>query len=111
MSETIQVTGKDHKDPRGNLIPGQWLRDIEDCIIDIDGQNKINGQDTPDGNTDRLRILAPGGSRLVVGEWVTVRGEGYKVLYSSFDYSHGRRRPAVARHRPRTLVIVERREA
>ena len=111
MSEQIDVWGRDRKDPDGRLIRGGLERVIDDCVVDTAGQSTINGADVPDGNTDTLRILAPAGSNIRVGERVKVRGVEYVVKFIPFDYSHSRRRPAVAYHRPRTLIIVERKEA
>lgn len=111
MSEQIEVWGRDRKDPDGRLIRGGLERVIDDCVVDTAGQSTINGDDVPDGNTDTLRILAPAGSNIRVGERVKVRGVDYVVQYIPFDYSYARRRPAVAYHRPRTLIIVERKEA
>lgn len=111
MSDSIEVWGRDRRDPDGNLIAGVHERTIYDCVVDVAGQTTINGDDVPDGNTDTLRILAPGGTLIKEGERVIVRGDEYRVQFVPFDYSVGRRRPAVTRHRPRTLFIVERKEA
>lgn len=110
MSETIYVLGAHRLDADDKLIPGSGRREIPDCVVDTAGQSKINGEDVPDGNTDTLRVLAPAGTVIKQGERVEVRGDEYKVKHIPFDASVGRR-PALARHRPRTLIIVERKEA
>ncbi|MCS5479832.1 hypothetical protein NYP18_09185 [Corynebacterium sp. YIM 101645] len=110
MSETINVLGRESKDRDGHLVFTPDHREIPGCVVDIDGQSKVQGEDVPDGNTDRLRVLAPAGTVLQVGDIVRVRGEEYTVQYAPFDYSVGRR-PVLRRHRPKTLFIVERREA
>ncbi|MDO5373032.1 MAG: hypothetical protein Q4F10_06225 [Corynebacterium glutamicum] len=109
MSETIRVLGKDSYHPEtGVLIPAA-SRSIAGCVIDTAGQSKIDGVDVSDGNTDRLRVLAPAGAVISEGEAVEIRSLVYYVAHIPFDYSVGRR-PVLARHKPKTLFIVERRE-
>ncbi|QRV71420.1 head-to-tail connector [Corynebacterium phage CL31] len=111
MSETILVLGEEsYDDDTGELIPPQVIREVAGCVVDTAGQTKIDGVDVSDGNTDRLRILAPAGAVFREGEAVEVRGVVYRVKHIPFDYSVGRR-PVLARHRPRTMVIVERKES
>lgn len=109
VSESIFVTSEPIEDGDGNIAPGGQTRRIDGCVIDTAGQSVINGEDVSDGNSDRLRILAPPGKSLFEGEVLTVRGERYVVVHIPFDYSIGRR-PVMARHRPKVLVIAERRE-
>lgn len=111
MNETIRVLGEeDYDEEKGTLIPAAVIRNIPGCVIDTAGQSKINGDDISDGNTDRLRILAPAGTVIHEGETVEIRGVVYRVQHIPFDYSVGRR-PVLARHRPRLLFIAERKEA
>lgn len=110
MSETVLVLGEGQYDQiKGTWIPASILREIPGCVLDTAGQSKINGDDVSDGNTDRLRILAPAGTVIREGEIIEVRGITYRVQHIPFDYSVGRR-PVLARHRPRVLFIAERKE-
>lgn len=110
VSERIYQVGPPTKDADDNIIPGSGRRPIDDCVVDTDGQSKINGEDVSDGNSDRLRILAPAGTVLKEGQVLEIRGERYLVAHIPFDHSIGRR-PVMSRHRPKVLIIAERREA
>lgn len=110
VAETVLVVGEDRFDADGNLIPGGSGREIPGCVVDTAGQSKIDDLDVSDGNTDTLRILAPGGTTIRQGERVQVRGVEYTVKHIPFDASVGRR-PALARHKPKVLFIVERKES
>lgn len=110
VSESIFIKTADQFDADDELIPGSGRREVAGCVIDTAGQSKINEIDVSDGDTTTLRILAPGGSKIFVGQEAEVRGETYVVKHVPFDYAVGRR-PALARHRPRVLIIVERKAA
>lgn len=110
MSEVIRILGEEQYDKdKGTLISGSGVRDIAGCVIDTAGQSKVNGFDVSDGNTDRLRVLAPAGTKVSEGESVEIRGIIYRIAHIPFDYSVGRR-PVLHRHRPRTMFIAERKE-
>lgn len=110
MSETIVVHGRDRFDPDGEIIPGSGRREIAGCVVAPSGQAKITDDGIVDGDTTTLEVVAPGGSVIREGERVVWRGVEYVVKHVPFDWSVGRR-PALSRHRPRTVFTVERKEA
>lgn len=109
MSESIIVLGHERLDADGHLVYDQRPRRVDDCVVGPQGQAVIEGQGIFSGDTTTLQVLPPGGTAIQEGEVVRIRGVDYTVKHVPFDYSHGRR-PALASHRPRTVVIVERKE-
>jgi len=109
MSETVVIGGGESvTDPDGNLVPGSAGREVRDVVVSPHGESRIDAVDL-DGSTAVLELLAPAGTTCREGEQVTVRGLVYRVKHAPFDWSVGRR-PAVARHRPRVKIVVERGE-
>lgn len=105
--ETILVLADDDGfDPDGNPIAHPEGEPIHNCVVEPAGQTDIDGHDVVSGDTTTLRVHAPAGTVIEEGAVVVYRGEEYVVKFPSFDYSRGRR-PALARHRPRTLFIIE----
>lgn len=109
MSESITVLGKESLNSDGRLVYDKELRVIPDCVVGPQGQAVIEGQGIFSGDTTTLQVLAPGGADIEEGDVVQIRGKDYTVKHVPFDYNHGRR-PALASHRPRTAIVVERKE-
>lgn len=105
--ETITVLRADDGfDPDGNPITHPQGEPIHNCVVEPAGQASIDGRDIVAGDTTTLRVLAPPGTVVEEGATVIFRGDEYVVKFAPFDYSIGRR-PALARHRPRTLFLIE----
>lgn len=100
------VIGRDSRDrpTYGPDVP------VEHCVVSPAGDQVIRGDDFVHGDITKLQVLAPAGTVVKDGDIVVIRGEDYTVQQlKSFDYSVGRR-PAVARHRPKVVFVVERGE-
>lgn len=94
-------------DPDGNPTPHPEGGAIRHCVVEPAGQATIDDRDVVSGDTTTLRVLAPAGTVVEEGARVRYRGDEYTVKFEPFDYSVGRR-PVLARHRPRTLFLIER---
>ena len=106
--ETLQVVATATTyDPDGNPIEHPEGAVIRHCVVEPAGQAKIDDRDVVSGDTTTLRVLAPAGTVVEEGARVKYRGDLYTVKFDPFDYSVGRR-PVLARHRPRTLFLIER---
>lgn len=106
--ETLQVfaTATTY-DPDGNPIRHTEGQAIHHCVVEPADQATIDDRDVVSGDTTTLRVLAPAGTVVEEGARVHYRGDEYRVKFDPFDYSIGRR-PVLARHRPRTLFLIER---
>lgn len=105
--ETITVlSAGDGFDRDGNPLEHPEGETIFGCVVEPAGQTKIEDRDVVSGDTTTLRVHAPAGTVVEEGATVLFRGEEYVVQFVPFDYSVGRR-PALARHQPRTLFIIE----
>lgn len=106
--ETLHVVAEATAyDPDGNPIPHPEGEAIHHCVVEPAGQATIDDRDVVAGDTTTLRVLAPAGTVVEEGARVRYRGDLYTVKFDPFDYSIGRR-PVLARHRPRTLFLIER---
>lgn len=101
-----EVIGRDH---RSRPIYGED-REIPGCVVSPAGDQVIKGDDFVHGDISRLQVIAPPGTVVEDGDVVVIRGEEFRVnQLQSFDYSVGRR-PALQRHRPPVVFVVERGE-
>lgn len=106
--ETLEViAAATTYDPDGNPIRHPEGDAIHHCVVEPAGQATIDDRDVVSGDTTTLRVLAPAGTVVEEGARVLYRGDVYAVKFEPFDYSIGRR-PVLARHRPRTLFLIER---
>lgn len=108
--ETIHIrgrlVGRDHRG-RPEYGPGH---DIQHCIISPAGEQVVKGEGFVHGDITKYQVIAPAGTVVADGDVVIIRGEDFTVdQLQSFDYSPGRR-PALRRHRPKVIFIVERGE-
>ncbi len=97
------------RDYRGRPIYGED-REIPGCVVSPAGDQVIKGDDFVHGDISKLQVIAPPGTVVSDGDVVVIRGEDFTVnQLESFDYSVGRR-PALRRHRPPVVFVVERGE-
>lgn len=99
MAETIVVHGKaGGVDDRGFPVPGE-----PDVSLPAKSVQPLTLEEISDlgrdGVKDALRVWVPSGSQVEPGDEVTVRGQRYSVVKTSWDWGQNRR-PALARHRP-----------
>lgn len=106
--ETLEIVAEHERyDPDGNPIRSAAGGVIRHCVVEPVGQATIDDRDVVSGDTTTLRVLAPAGTVVEEGARVRYRRDVYTVKFDPFDYSRGRR-PVLARHRPRTLFLIER---
>lgn len=110
VPESLTVVGEPTLDRFGNVITEGDVRVISGCVVGLRGQATVDGGGVWDGDATTLEVLAPGGAVVREGELVEFRGQEYRVVHVPFDWSPGRR-PVNPRHKPRTVFVVERREA
>lgn len=106
--EIVEFTEPGSYDPDGYYVAGE-VTSVAGCVVYPTGASTITDVDF-DGDTSRLTVLAPAGTRVQVGGRAVIRGETYRVVHVPFDWAHGRR-PAVAQHRPKLEIYVERNQA
>lgn len=112
MAETIEVISPPVLDDDGYLVAGSGdTQQIHDCVVQPTGQSVIETSDVFDGDVSTLTVYAPSDARGLVEQGHTViwRGLAYQVKYLPFDWAHGRR-PALKRHRPKCVFVIERKE-
>ena len=99
MAETIVVHGEaGGVDDRGFPVP--VTPDIKLFAKSVQPLSLEEVSDLGrDGVKDALRIWVPSGSEISPDDEVTVRGQRYSVVKTSWDWGQNRR-PALARHRP-----------
>lgn len=103
--EIVKFIGPEYVDADGYLVGGDVVA-APVCDVYPAGAGRIDMDDV-DGDTSKLTILAPAGVPVTEGMVAVVRGETYTVVHSPWDWAVGRRRSAVARHRPRVEITVE----
>lgn len=112
--ETIRVLGTETWDEYGGLDLEDNARTITGCVVSPVGQTDISTDAVWGGDDTTLQVLAPAGTVIAEGETVILAdrntADQWTVKHVPFDWSIGRR-PALARHRPRVVFIIERKEA
>ena len=99
MAETVVIHGEaGGVDDRGYPIPGKPDVRVAAKSVQPLSQEEISDMGR-DGVKDALRVWVPSGSQVEPGDEVTVRGQRYSVVKTSWDWGQNRR-PALARHRP-----------
>lgn len=109
--ETIHLLAEEPtRNEYGKVLGWKVERSIPGCVISPAGDQVVQGEGFIHGDLTKLQVLAPAGTTVEEGQHVQIRGEIYRVEFTPFDYSVGRR-PALRRHRPRVIFTVVRGES
>lgn len=110
QGETVKVLGDAVRNEYGAVLGWTVDHEIPNCMVSPAGDQVVNGDGYVQGDLSKLQVLAPPGAAVEEGQRVQIRGLVYRVEFTPFDYSVGRR-PMLARHRPRVVFTVIRGDA
>ena len=111
QGETVKVLGDSAvRNEFGAVLGWKVVRELPNCVVSPAGDQVVSGDGFVQGDLSKLQVLAPPGSIVEEGQLVQIRGNVYRVEFTPFDYSHGRR-PVFSRHRPRVMFTVVRGDA
>ena len=111
QGEVVKVLGDEPvRNEYGAVLGWKVERELPNCQVSPAGDQVVSGDGFVQGDLSKLQVLAPAGSVVEEGQRVQIRGHVYRVEFTPFDYSVGRR-PVVGRHRPRVMFTVVRGDA
>ena len=111
QGETVKLLSEEPiRSDYGTVLGWTVEQEIPHCVVSPAGDQVVRGDGFMQGDISKLQVLAPAGTVVEEGRHVEIRGHVYRVEFTPFDYSVGRR-PALTRHRPKVLFTVSRGDA